>query len=344
MSSRRARSNTVTETGIAFFSAGGHSHDGINSSIIDTTKYSIFDFNFGLISTNSARINNQTKNEKAFRDFIMKVVNQSVLQPAGVVLQDNIINARNIIAGSITADEIKSKTIEAENIKSGTIVADLISAGTITGDLIAANTINANNIIANTITANEIAANSITALEIATNTITASEIAAGAITSELLQANIIIGNDATFTGTVSAANILAGFIVGSTFSSNGTEDDRIVIIPGSESNTTARNSLRFISLPGEGFNQSPSIRSDNGVLQISGGGVTPAAGRSASLVFGSMKDGVRLSGGTGESTFMRQDSNPPNISNVSNRGYFRNISFGSTNPSSPLLGDIHFSL
>lgn len=330
----RVRSNTVTETGIAFFSAGGHSHDGGNSSIIETGRYSIFDFKFGLTSTNSARINSQATNERAFRDFIIKVVNQSVLEPAGIVLQDNIINARNILAGSITSDEIKSKTIKAENIESGTIVADLISAGTITGDLIAANTI----------TGNQIVANSITALEIATNTITASEIAAGAITSELLQAGIIIGNDATFTGTVSAANILAGFIVGSTFSSNGTEDDRIVIIPGSESDTTARNSLRFISLPGEGFNQSPSIRADNGVLQISGGGVTPAVGRSASLVFGSMKDGVRLSGGTGESTFMRQDSNPPNISNVSNRGYFRNISFGSTNPSSPLLGDIHFSL
>jgi hypothetical protein len=152
----RERSNTVTETGIAFFSAGGHSHDGINSSIIDTTKYSIFDFNFGLISTNSARINNQTKNERAFRDFIMKVINQSVLEPAGVVLQDNIINARNIIAGSITADEIAANTITANNIAANTITSNNIAAGTITGDLIAAGTITADLIAAGVLVTDEI--------------------------------------------------------------------------------------------------------------------------------------------------------------------------------------------
>jgi hypothetical protein len=145
----RERSNTVTETGIAFFSAGGHSHDGINSSIIDTTKYSIFDFNFGLISTNSARVNTQLRNERAFSDFIMKVVNQSVLAPAGVVLQDNVINSRNIIAGSITSTEIAANTITANNIAANTITGDLIQAGTITADLLAANALIASSILLN---------------------------------------------------------------------------------------------------------------------------------------------------------------------------------------------------
>lgn len=140
------RSNTTTETGIAFFSAGGHSHDGVNSSIIDTTKYSIFDFNFGQISTNTARIKNQNKNERAFRDFIVKTVNQTVLEPAGVVLQDNIINSRNIIAGSITADLIAANTITANNIAAGTITGDLIAAGAITADLIAANALVASSV------------------------------------------------------------------------------------------------------------------------------------------------------------------------------------------------------
>jgi hypothetical protein len=330
----RARSNTVTETGIAFFSAGGHSHDGINSSIIDTTKYSIFDFNFGLISTNSARINNQTKNEKAFRDFIMKVINQSVLEPAGVVLQDNIINARNIIAGSITADEIAANTITANNIAAGTIVADLISAGTITGDLIAANTITANNITANTITANEIAANSITALEIATNTITASEIAAGAITSELLQANIIIGNNATFTGIVSAATITASLF---STAPDGSVSS-IQLVPSGFSETSAVHSLRFFSLLNENYNNSPSIRADTGVLQISGSGARAAGGR---LNFGSVSDGVHL---TGSGAYMVSDANPSSIERINNKGYFRNISFGATKPESRQTGDIHFSL
>lgn len=147
----RLRSNTVSETGVAFFSAGGHSHDGVNSSIIDTTKYSIFDFNFGLISTNSARLNNQGRNEQAFKDFIIRTINQSVLEPAGIVLQDNIINSRNIISGSITSEEIAANTITANNI----------AAGTITGNLIAANTIAGNSIVAGSITATQIAANAI---------------------------------------------------------------------------------------------------------------------------------------------------------------------------------------
>lgn len=140
------RNNAIAESAVAFYSAGGHSHDGINSSIIDTTKYSIFDFSVGRVSTNSARVSNQDRNIQGLKDFIISTVNSSFLEPSGIVLQDNIINARNIISGSITAEEIAANTITANNIAAATITGDLIAAGTITADLLAANAIVANSI------------------------------------------------------------------------------------------------------------------------------------------------------------------------------------------------------
>lgn len=130
------RSNAIAETGVAFYSAGGHSHDGENSSIIDAKSYSIFDFSFGRVSTNAARINEQNKNQEAFKNYIISTVNSSVLEPAGVVLQDNIINSRNIIAGSITSDLIAANTITADNIAAGTITADKLDANAISANSI----------------------------------------------------------------------------------------------------------------------------------------------------------------------------------------------------------------
>lgn len=155
--------NTISETGVVFFSAGGHSHDGVNSSIIDTTKYSIFDFNVGQLYTTRNRQRIQQKNELSLRSYIIDIVNTSVLEPAGIVLQDNIINSRNIIAGSITSEEIAANTITANNIAVGTITGNLIAANTITGSLIQANTINGNSIVAGSITADRLAANAISA-------------------------------------------------------------------------------------------------------------------------------------------------------------------------------------
>jgi len=148
-----ARTGAISESGIVFFSAGGHNHDGVNSSIIDTTKYSIFDFAFSVFGSNQDRVANQIVNQSGFRNFIIKTVNESVLEPAGVILQDNIINSRNIIAGSITSEEIAANTITADNI----------AANTITGDLIAANTVTADNIASGTITADKLAVGAITA-------------------------------------------------------------------------------------------------------------------------------------------------------------------------------------
>jgi hypothetical protein len=136
---RTTRTGSISESGVVFFSAGGHNHDGVSSSLIDTSKYSIFDFNFGLVSNNRDRLNKQNINQNGLRNFIVKTVNESVLEPAGIVLQDNIINSRNIIAGSITADEIAANTITGNNIAANTITGNNIAAGTITADLIDAN-------------------------------------------------------------------------------------------------------------------------------------------------------------------------------------------------------------
>lgn len=136
---RTTRTGSISESGVVFFSAGGHNHDGVSSSLIDTSKYSIFDFNFGLVSNNRDRLNQQNINQNGLRNFIVKTVNESVLEPAGIVLQDNIINSRNIIAGSITADEIAANTITGNNIAANTITGNNIAAGTITADLIDAN-------------------------------------------------------------------------------------------------------------------------------------------------------------------------------------------------------------
>jgi hypothetical protein len=140
------RTSAISESGIVFFASGGHSHDGVGSSIIDTSKYSIFDFGFGLVGTNPDRINKQTINQTAFKNFIIQTVNESVLEPAGVVLQDNIINSRNIIAGSITSTEIAANTITANNIATGTITATQIAAGSITADRLEANALSANSL------------------------------------------------------------------------------------------------------------------------------------------------------------------------------------------------------
>ena len=144
---RTTRTGSISESGVVFFSAGGHNHDGVSSSLIDTSKYSIFDFNFGLVSNNRDRLNQQNINQNGLRNFIVKTVNESVLEPAGIVLQDNIINSRNIIAGSITADEIAANTITGNNIAANTITGNNIAAGTITADLIDANALIVSSIV-----------------------------------------------------------------------------------------------------------------------------------------------------------------------------------------------------
>jgi hypothetical protein len=117
---------------------GGHSHDGNNSSFIDTSVYSLFDFSWGEVGDPDRRAS-QRINYHAFRDFIVDTVNRSVLEPAGLVLQPGIVNG---------SAHIISRSIEANTIAANTLTANEISANTITSNELVANFVLVNTIIA----------------------------------------------------------------------------------------------------------------------------------------------------------------------------------------------------
>jgi hypothetical protein len=117
---------------------GGHSHDGNNSSFIDTSVYSLFDFSWGEVG-DPDRVASQRINYNAFRDFVITTVNGSILEPAGLVLQPGMVNG--------TA-HIISRSIEANTIAANTLTANEISANTITSNELAANFVLVNTIIA----------------------------------------------------------------------------------------------------------------------------------------------------------------------------------------------------
>jgi hypothetical protein len=117
---------------------GGHSHDGNNSSFIDTSVYSLFDFSWGLVG-DPDRVASQRRNYDAFSQFIIETVNRSVLEPAGLVLQPGMVNG---------SAHIISRSIEANTIAANTLTANEISANTITSNELAANFVLVNTIIA----------------------------------------------------------------------------------------------------------------------------------------------------------------------------------------------------
>jgi hypothetical protein len=136
----------VSENTIFFYSGrGGHSHDGENSSFIDTSKYSLFDFSWGLLG-DPDRQASQDRNYNSFKDFIINTVNQSILNPAGLVLQPGIVNGTaHIISRSLTTELIAANAITANEILAGTITADELSANIIlVNNVIRSNNFNGN--------------------------------------------------------------------------------------------------------------------------------------------------------------------------------------------------------
>jgi hypothetical protein len=117
---------------------GGHSHDGNNSSFIDTSVYSLFDFSWGEVGDPDRRAS-QRINYNAFRDFVITTVNGSILEPSGLVLQPGMVNG---------SAHIISRSIEANTIAANTLTANEISANTITSNELAANFVLVNTIIA----------------------------------------------------------------------------------------------------------------------------------------------------------------------------------------------------
>lgn len=128
----------VSENTIYFYPGrGGHSHDGENSSFIDTSKYSLFDFSWGIFGDPS-RIADQTRNYVSFENFIIETVNNAVLKPANIILQPGTVNGTS---------HIVSRSIDTGLITANAITANEILAGTITADELAANIVLVNNII-----------------------------------------------------------------------------------------------------------------------------------------------------------------------------------------------------
>lgn len=114
-----------SENSIVFFPSGGHSHDGQNSSLIDTAAYSLYDFTPTFSQTaNPERSNRQQNNKTAVDDLIIRVVNNMVLEPAGIRLTPGTLNGQAIIANTITANEIAANTITADELVSNIVLVN----------------------------------------------------------------------------------------------------------------------------------------------------------------------------------------------------------------------------
>lgn len=125
-------SNTP-ETSVVFRRVGGHSHNGLTSSLIDTTKYSLFDFSPVLNGTsNTPRRQFQDNNRQVIKKFIVDTIEERVLNPQGIEIQANVITARNIVSNTITADELSANLVLVNNIiRSNTFNGTFYANGTI---------------------------------------------------------------------------------------------------------------------------------------------------------------------------------------------------------------------
>lgn len=104
----------VNEGQVSFKRVQGHKHDGITSSLIDTSQYSMFDFAATENSTDRAA--KQSNNKKMLKTFIVSTIEERVLNPQGIRLQANAITAREIVAGTITANELSANIVLVNNV------------------------------------------------------------------------------------------------------------------------------------------------------------------------------------------------------------------------------------
>jgi len=112
-----AKSNVVISEGqVTFKRVEGHKHDGLTSTLIDTSKYSMFDFIATENARDTSRAARQQNNKNVLKTFIIDTIEGRVLNPEGIRIQANAISAREIIAGTITADELSSNIVLVNNI------------------------------------------------------------------------------------------------------------------------------------------------------------------------------------------------------------------------------------
>ncbi len=126
-----AFSRGTSENSILFFQ-GGHKHDGLSSSLIDVTKYSIYDFIVGKTG-DSSRQAAQQKNYDSLKGVISSIITTDILGPSGVRLGPNSVQSVNIAAGAITASELSADIVLVNNvIRSNNFDGNIAANGSIT--------------------------------------------------------------------------------------------------------------------------------------------------------------------------------------------------------------------
>jgi hypothetical protein len=208
-----------SENSLSFFGAGGHSHNGVNSTLIDTTRYSIFDFSLGFVGS-QARINSQSVKQRSFEDYVVRIINSQVLQPAGLSLDPDTLNGKAIRANTITSTEIQARTITSEEIRAATITAnELTSNIVLINNIIRSNnfdgTFHSNGVINNTGTTGwgiSYAGSSVFNSATIRGRLTAGDIYIPSVAAPVFSVDsngALTATSATITGTVSSGNLTA---------------------------------------------------------------------------------------------------------------------------------------
>lgn len=134
MALRQTLSTGTSESSIVFFN-GGHNHNGISSSLIDTSKYSIYDFTTDFLGAQARQQGPQATNYGKFKEVIARIVKEDVLTIAGIKLLPNEVQAVNISAGAVTANALAANIVLVNNrISSNNFDGTIAANGIITGD------------------------------------------------------------------------------------------------------------------------------------------------------------------------------------------------------------------
>lgn len=112
----------------------------------------------------------------------------------------NSIYAGHVVAGAIVTDKLSANAVIADKIAAGAIIADKLAVDSVLASKIAAGAITTDKLTSYAVTAEKIEALAINAGHIRANTIEAGHIKSKAITAAKLESNLILGNDAKFTG------------------------------------------------------------------------------------------------------------------------------------------------
>lgn len=245
----------VSESEIFFRKAGGHRHDGSTSSLIDYTKYSIFDFDTSS-STNGqdrARDTVRQNNQSRFDQYIAAFIATQILEPAGIVLLENSVRGIHIGADEITANNIAAETITANEI----------AANTITSAQIAANTITADDLVASIVLVN--------------NTISSAVYTAGSAGWIIRNNGFAEFNNVTVRGAVSAnTGNIGGFTIGTTTLTAGSGTTTVGVSTGADTSSIAfyTGSATATAAPFRAYNNGRIIAGGGTVDIATTGGIT----------------------------------------------------------------------